>query len=59
MDEKKGILKVFISSTYRDLKEVRGLLIQRVEEALEAVAMEKFLPGDGSPHEKSIYAVGK
>ncbi len=54
MNEKKGILKVFISSTYRDLKEVRGLLIQRIEETLEAVAMERFLPGNGSPHERTI-----
>jgi len=54
MSEKRSILKIFISSTYRDLKEVRGLLIQGLEEALEAVAMEKFLPGDGSSHEKSI-----
>ncbi|KYK38853.1 MAG: hypothetical protein AYK18_00660 [Theionarchaea archaeon DG-70] len=51
---KKGILKVFISSTYKDLKEARGLLIQGIEEVLEAVAMEKFPPSDESSHKKSI-----
>jgi hypothetical protein len=50
----KGILKVFVSSTYRDLKKVRGLLITGIEEALEAVAMEKFPPSDESSHKKSI-----
>ncbi len=54
MTEKKGVLKVFISSTYRDLKEVRKLLIQGIEEALEAVAMERFPPGDEPFHEKII-----
>jgi len=56
---KKGILKVFISSTYRDLKDVRRLLLQGVEGALEAVAMEKFVPVDKSPHDEAIQHLEK
>jgi len=48
------MLKVFISSTYRDLKEVRQLIIGDVEETLEAVAMEKFIPVNESSHRESI-----
>lgn len=52
MSEK--MLKVFISSTYRDLKEIRRLLIEGIEEALDAVAMEAFVPTDVCAHNKSI-----
>lgn len=52
--EQKGILKIFISSTYRDLKEVRKLLTAEIDASLEAVAMEKFCPSDKSSHKESI-----
>ncbi len=55
----KSVLKVFISSTYRDLKEVRGLLIKGIEEALEAVAMEKFVPTDRYAHDKALEELEK
>ena len=45
---------MFISSTYRDLKEVRGLLIEDIEGALETVAMEKFVPSDRYAHQETI-----
>lgn len=51
---KKSMLKVFISSTYRDLKEVRKLLIQGLEGSLEAIAMERFPPSNELAHKKTI-----
>ena len=48
------MLKVFIGSTYRDLKEVRNLLIGDIGEKLEAVAMEKFIPVHESSHKESL-----
>jgi len=41
------MLNVFISSTSRDLKEFRKLLIDKLDETLISVGMEKFIP-DGS-----------
>jgi tetratricopeptide (TPR) repeat protein len=51
---KKGILKVFISSTYRDLKDIRKLIIDRLEKSLTPVAMETFVPVEKTPHEEAI-----
>lgn len=49
-----GIIRVFISSTLRDFKEVRKLLFQKLEKTLEAVAMERFIPVDNPPHDEAI-----
>jgi hypothetical protein len=46
----KGILKVFISSTYRDLKELGELLIEGIDISLEAASIEKFGPSDTETH---------
>ncbi|MGC1120057.1 MAG: DUF4062 domain-containing protein, partial [Candidatus Methanofastidiosia archaeon] len=58
--ERKGMLNVFVSSTYRDLHAVRGLLIEGIEKALDTAAMERFVPkGDISAHHKSIEELEK
>jgi hypothetical protein len=58
--ERKGMLKVFVSSTYRDLHAVRGLLIEGIETALDTAAMEKFVPSsDISAHQRSIEELEK
>nr|MDO8083118.1 DUF4062 domain-containing protein [Candidatus Freyarchaeota archaeon] len=45
----EGILKVFLSSTFRDLREMRGQLLDRLVSALKGAAMEIFVPsGDTS-----------
>ena len=48
------MLKIFISSPYRDLKEIRKLLIEEIERSLEVSAMEKFIPDDTYAQDKSL-----
>lgn len=43
-DLRKGILKVFLSSTFKDLQPMREKLIERLDGALMSAAMEKFIP---------------
>lgn len=38
------MLKVFVSSTFRDLEKERRKIIEDLDQALEASAMEKFTP---------------
>jgi nucleoside-triphosphatase THEP1 len=44
--ERKAPFKVFISSTYRDLKEERKKAYEAVGKVCEAIGMEKLLPDD-------------
>jgi hypothetical protein len=46
--EKKAPFNVFVSSTYRDLKEEREKVIEAVEKVCKAIGMEKFLPDEKS-----------
>ena len=48
------MLKMFISSAYRNLKEMQELLIGDIGETLEAAAVEKVIPVNESSHKKSI-----
>ncbi|MGD2247587.1 MAG: tetratricopeptide repeat protein, partial [Candidatus Methanofastidiosia archaeon] len=50
----EAVLKVFISSTYKDLKAVRNLLISKIEKGVTAVAMEKFIPVDSHGQKISV-----
>jgi hypothetical protein len=46
--QKKGIVRVFLSSTFRDLQGMRGKLLEKLISALEGAAMEKFIStGEG------------
>ena len=47
-------MKVFVSSTFRDLEKERKQLIERLDDALEAAAMEKFIPYGNTPQEAAI-----
>jgi hypothetical protein len=46
--EKRAPFNVFVSSTYRDLKEEREKVIEAVEKVCKAIGMEKFLPDEKS-----------
>jgi len=46
--EKKAPFNVFVSSTYRDLKEEREKVIEAIEKVCKAIGMEKFLPDEKS-----------
>jgi tetratricopeptide (TPR) repeat protein len=39
----RGMVKVFLSSTFRDLKEMRKSILDRLVQALDAAAMENFI----------------
>ena len=41
------MLKIFLSSTYRDLAEYRSKILEKLNAAFEGVGMEQFIP-DGS-----------
>jgi|GEM_PF-5629598 hypothetical protein len=46
--EKKAPFNVFVSSTYRDLKEVREKVIEAIDKVYKPIGMEKFLPDEKS-----------
>ena len=46
--KKKAPFNVFVSSTYRDLKEEREKVIEAIEKVCKAIGMEKFLPDEKS-----------
>jgi tetratricopeptide (TPR) repeat protein len=48
------MLKVFVSSTFRDLKREREELIENLDHVLETAAMEKFIPHGGTSQEDAI-----
>ena len=38
------MLKIFLSSTYRDLSEPRSKILEKLNAAFEGVGMEEFIP---------------
>ncbi len=52
--ERKGILRVFLSSTYKDLNETRGLILDQLSQALESAAMEKFISRGERPQTTAL-----
>ncbi len=49
-----GFVKVFVSSTYGDLKEEREKLLQRLNRSVCAIGMERFIPNGDSPQEIAL-----
>ena len=48
------MLKVFVSSTFRDLEPQRKDLIDRLDNVIEAAAMEKFIPHGATSHKDAV-----
>ncbi|MHA1280252.1 MAG: DUF4062 domain-containing protein [Candidatus Helarchaeota archaeon] len=48
------MIKIFVSSTSRDLSEVRKKLIEELNEAVDCVGMEHFVPDGTSSQEASL-----
>src|SRR5665648_7121 len=48
------MIEVFVSSTFRDLEAERLKLLDRINEALDGVGMEKFVPFGRSSQETAI-----
>jgi len=48
------MLKIFLSSTYRDLFEYREKILEEVENVLRGIGMEKFVPDGSNSQEKCI-----
>ncbi len=53
------MLRIFVSSTFRDLKTARMGLLNRINASLQAVGMEFFIPDGSSSHEKCIAELKK
>jgi hypothetical protein len=51
--EWKNMLRVFVTSTFRDLKRERRTLPDKVESALTSVGMENFIPDGKTSQEMS------
>ncbi|MBU7011482.1 MAG: DUF4062 domain-containing protein, partial [Theionarchaea archaeon] len=52
--QRRGIAKVFLSSTYRDLHGMRGHLLNQLVSALDTGAMEKFISRGEGPQTTSL-----
>ena len=48
------MIEVFVSSTFRDLEAERLKLLDNINEALDGVGMEKFVPFGKSSQETAI-----
>lgn len=48
------MLKIFISSTFRDLKTIRTSLILKIAEVFKLIGMENFIPDGSTSHSISI-----
>jgi hypothetical protein len=48
------MLKIFLSSTYRDLFKIRKKILEEVENVLRGVGMEKFIPDGNNSQEMCI-----
>ncbi|MDY6964552.1 MAG: DUF4062 domain-containing protein [Halobacteriota archaeon] len=48
------MLRVFVDSTFRDLKEKRGQLLEELDEALAGVGMERCIPDGRTSQEVGI-----
>lgn len=53
------MLRVFLSSTFRDLKGERRQLLDNLNQALSDVGMENFIPDGRTSHEISIEELRK
>lgn len=53
----KGPLKVFISSTFRDLKEERLQIIEKIDQSLFPIGMEFFSPDGSTSQEKALFDI--
>ena len=53
------MLRVFLSSTFRDLKGERRQLLDNLNQALNDVGMENFIPDGRTSHEISIEELRK
>jgi tetratricopeptide (TPR) repeat protein len=53
------MLRVFLSSTFRDLTDERRLLLDNLNKAISDVGMEKFIPDGRTSHEISIEELRK
>lgn len=51
------MLKIFLSSTYRDLFEIRKKILEEVENILRGIGMEKFVPDGSNSQEVCITAL--
>ena len=45
------MLKIFLSSTYRDLFKYREKILEEVESVLKGIGMEKFVPNGSNSQE--------
>jgi len=48
------MLKIFLSSTFRDLSDPRANILDKLDAVFEGVGMEKFIPDGKAPHEICI-----
>lgn len=52
--KKEGLLKVFLSSTFRDLQDERQELIQKLNQAINPIGMEFFIPDGKTSQEIAL-----
>ena len=50
----KSMIKVFISSTFRDLRDERRELLEALNSAIHGIGMENFTPDGSTGHEKCL-----
>ncbi len=48
------MLKIFLSSTFRDLKDTRSEILNKLNSVFEGVGMEKFIPDGETSHKNCI-----
>ena len=48
------MLKIFLSSTFRHLKDARNEILHKLDSVFEGVGMEKFIPDGETSHRNSI-----
>jgi len=53
------MLNIFLSSTYRDLKDSRREILNKLDSVFEGVGMEKFIPDGETSHKKCIQDLKK
>jgi tetratricopeptide (TPR) repeat protein len=53
------MFRIFLSSTFRDLKVARAKIKQSLTDSLVIVGMEEFIPSEKTPHETSIRELNK
>jgi len=53
------MLKIFLSSTFRELSETRAKILDELDTVFEGVGMEKFIPDGKTPHEICIAELKK